>query len=81
MKEVAAGTADAMVYDAPVLQYLAKHELGGAVEVLGNVFERQDYGFALPDGSPLREDVNRALLAALASDAWRDLVERYLGKT
>ena len=77
---VADGELDAMVYDAPTLQYLAKHELGGAVAVLPNVFERQDYGFALPDGSPLRESINRALLQELGSDRWRELIERYLGK-
>jgi ABC-type amino acid transport substrate-binding protein len=80
MRAVAGNEADAMVYDAPVLQYLAKHELGGAVVVLDNVFERQDYGFAMPDGSALREELNRALLKELGGDAWHDLVERYLGK-
>jgi polar amino acid transport system substrate-binding protein len=79
LRLVAADQADAMVYDAPPLKYLAKHELGGAVIVLPQVFERQDYGFALPDGSPLREDLNRALLTELGSSAWQDLVEHYLG--
>jgi ABC-type amino acid transport substrate-binding protein len=79
LKAVAAGQADAMVYDAPVLRFLAKTELGGAVDVLPAVFERQDYGFALPDGSPWREKINRALLTELASDSWRELVTRYLG--
>ena len=48
--------------------------------MLPNVFERQDYGFAIPDGSPLRERINRALLKELASDRWTELLERYLGK-
>jgi ABC-type amino acid transport substrate-binding protein len=30
------------------------------------VFDHQDYAFALPDGSPLREEINRALLKELA---------------
>jgi len=77
---VAASDVDAMVYDAPILQYIAKHDLGGAVMVLPNVFDHQDYAFALPDGSALREQVNRVLLKELASDRWHDLVERYLGK-
>ncbi len=80
LKAVAAGTTDARVSDAPILQYLAKHELGGAVVVLPKVFERQDYGFALPDGSLLRAQINRALLGELAKDSWTDLLERYLGK-
>ncbi len=81
MKAVADHQTDAMVYDAPILQYIAKHDLGGAVIVLPNVFEHQDYGLALPDGSPLRERINRALLTELAKDSWQELLERYLGKT
>ncbi len=77
---VAAGDLDAMVYDAPIMRYLAQHDLGGAVAVLPNVFEHQDYGFAIPDGSPLREELNRALLKELASDGWGQLLEKYLGK-
>ena len=79
---VAGGELEAMVYDAPILQYLANRELGGQVAVLPNVFERLDYGFALPDSSPYREEIeiNRALLRALASDQWHELLERYLGK-
>src|SRR4051812_6271748 len=74
---VASGKVDAMVYDAPMLRYVAKHELGGAVSVLPNVFDHQDYGFALPDGSPLREPINRALLKELASERWQELLARY----
>jgi polar amino acid transport system substrate-binding protein len=80
LRVVATGGVDAMVYDAPILQYLAKHELGGAVRVLPQVFDRQDYGIALPDGSALREPLNRALLDALAGDRWQALLERYLGQ-
>ena len=47
--------------------------------MLPNVFEHQDYGFALPDGSPLREPINRALLKELASDSWNQLLAKYLG--
>jgi polar amino acid transport system substrate-binding protein len=79
LRAVAAGV-DAVVYDAPILQYLAKHELGGTVRVLPQVFDRQDYGIALPDGSALREPLNRALLDALAGDRWQALLERYLGQ-
>ena len=80
LRLVASGEVDAMVYDAPLMQYLATHELGGAVTVLPNVFEHQDYGFAVPDGSPLREHINRVLLKELASDRWSELLEHYLGK-
>ena len=76
---VLADQVDAMVYDAPLLQYTSKHDLGDQLMVLPNVFDHQDYGFAVPDGSSLREPLNRVLLKELGSENWRALVERYLG--
>lgn len=79
LRRVAAGEVDAMLYDAPLLRYSAKHLGGDAVVVLPITFRRQDYGFALPSGSPLRERINRALLAELPRDRFRALLEHYLG--
>ena len=79
MKAVAAGQVDAMVYDAPILKYLAKNEVSSNVMVLPITFDRQDYGLALPDQSPLREPLNRALLSELGKDTWKELLDRYLG--
>lgn len=74
------GRVDAMVYDAPLLRYLVRTRFAGSVMILPATFERQDYGFALPSGSPLREPVNRALLRVIRSEAWARNVERYLGE-
>jgi ABC-type amino acid transport substrate-binding protein len=52
---------DAVVYDSPViLEYAKKYP--DKVEVVGYLFDKQYYGFALQEGSPLRQDVNKALL-------------------
>jgi polar amino acid transport system substrate-binding protein len=69
-----------MVYDAPLLRFLANNELRGAVEVPPMTFERQDYGMALPTRSTLREAINRVLLQNITQPAWQDLLYRYLGK-
>ncbi len=37
------------------------------------------YGFALRAGSPLREQLNVALLEATAGDAWAQTLRSYLG--
>lgn len=79
MKQVAAGELDAIVYDAPILQYTAKQALGDSIAVLPTTFRRQDYGFALPENSPLRERINRALLAELQRGRFHALLEHYLG--
>lgn len=73
------GAVDAMVHDAPILRYLVQHGSHGSVRVLPPVFEPQEYGIALADGSPLREAVNRALLHRIDSPKWRELLREYLG--
>jgi polar amino acid transport system substrate-binding protein len=62
-----AETVDAVVYDAPNLLYYANTDGKGKVEVVGKLFTSQDYAMALPQGSPLREKINRAVLALLES--------------
>ncbi|HZD88933.1 MAG TPA: transporter substrate-binding domain-containing protein [Pseudolabrys sp.] len=76
---LAAGQIDAFVYDKPLLQYLINNESEGRVSLLPGRFGRQDYGIALPQGSPLREPMNQALLRIIQSSAWNDIVFRYLG--
>ena len=56
------GTIDAVVYDSPVLLYYSNHEGAGRTHVVGTVFQRQQYGFALQEGSELREDINLSLI-------------------
>jgi ABC-type amino acid transport substrate-binding protein len=79
LRAVAAGQIDAMVYDQPILEYLARRELPGQLVVLAKPFERQDYGFAMPLENTLRTPLNRALLAELQKDAWTELLQKYLG--
>jgi ABC-type amino acid transport substrate-binding protein len=74
------GEAEAAVHDAPLLLYLARTTAEGRLTVLPRQFERQDYAFALPPGSPLRESINRALLETTASREWTDILRRHLGR-
>lgn len=69
---------DAMVYDAPLLRYVATTEMGGSVDILPNTFDRQDYCFALPTGSALREPINQILLRDTTKALWRDILFEYL---
>jgi ABC-type amino acid transport substrate-binding protein len=78
LKAVSEGQLDAMVYDAPLLRYIATTQMEGAVDVLPNTFTRQDYCIALPTGSPLREPINRMLLDDKIRALWRDILFEYL---
>jgi ABC-type amino acid transport substrate-binding protein len=81
LAELAAGEADAVFYDQPILRYLVREGHGGALAVLPNVFAKQDYGIALPSGSPLREPLNRVILAVTQEPEWRRMLESYLGRS
>lgn len=70
---------DAFVHDRPLLQYVAFQTYPGKVRILQDPIDKQDYGIALPTGSPLREPLNRALLARIHARPWRDTIARYLG--
>lgn len=63
---VARGEIDALVYDEPVLADLVAERYGEQVVLLPQTFQRQDYAFAVPTGSTLREPINRILARRVA---------------
>jgi ABC-type amino acid transport substrate-binding protein len=74
------GEVEAVVYDAPNLLYYAKNEGKGKVRVVGKIFDPQDYGLALAQGSSLREKVNRAILALAEAGELASIRVKWLGK-
>jgi polar amino acid transport system substrate-binding protein len=62
IKDLEEGRADAVVFDAPVLQYYAANEGNGRVKVVGQVFKRENYGLVFQQGSLLRKHINESLL-------------------
>jgi len=75
---VAAGEIDVFVADRPLLQYRLAERSTDDVTVLPHVFARQDYSFAVPEGSPLRSEINRVLLRYLETAEWDQLRRRWL---
>lgn len=78
MAALGRGQLDAVVYDAPILRSLTSQ--GGKIRVLPHILRREHYALALPQGSPLRVRLNKALLEVLESPAWTTLRSRYLGR-
>jgi len=70
---------DAFVFDESILKYMAKKEFAGEVAVLPVTFDNYYVGMAMPTDSPLREQIDRALLRIIAGDEWDKLVARYIG--
>jgi ABC-type proline/glycine betaine transport system substrate-binding protein len=79
--ELADGRADAIAFDAPVLQFHAAHEGDGEVRVVGPVFEQVRYGLAVQADSDLRERINVALLDLVESGAYDRLHDEWFGAT
>jgi polar amino acid transport system substrate-binding protein len=77
---LAEGQVDAVVYDAPILQYLIQQNFHGRLAVLPHTFVRQDYAIAVPQGSPLREKLNLVLEAETHLPHWQELIYTYLGE-
>jgi ABC-type amino acid transport substrate-binding protein len=75
-----AGEIEAIVYDSPVLLYHASHEGAGVVSVVGPVFQKQSYGFALPHESPLRERINNILLKLREDGTYQKLHFKWFGR-
>ena len=74
------GTAQAVVYDAPILRYEVAKSEDDELRMVGPVFERQNYAFALQQDSPLRERLNQALLQLGEEGAGASLREKYFGE-
>jgi polar amino acid transport system substrate-binding protein len=78
------GRLNAVVGDDAGLKYTIKEaQAEGRYEtllVLPFVFEKQNYGFALPDESPHLEMLNQALLSVRDTPEWNVEIVKYIGK-
>jgi len=79
LRAVQQGSADAVVYDAPVLLYYASHEGKGKVQVVGNIFRKESYGILFPSNSPYRKPVNEALLKIRENGTYDRLYGKWFG--
>lgn len=80
-KQIEGGSVDAMVFDAPVLQHHIEVADNDRLMLVGNVFQREDYGIALPTGSPHRKAINTTLLEMQDDGSYERIREHYFGKT
>jgi polar amino acid transport system substrate-binding protein len=71
---------EAVVFDAPVLVYYSLNDGVEWAEVTGELFDKQSYGFALPNGSELRKDVNLAILTIQENGSYDQLYKKWFGE-
>jgi ABC-type amino acid transport substrate-binding protein len=76
---LAADELDAFVHDQPILVHGVNTEHAGELAVLPVQFSLTSYAIAMPPGSELTEDVNRAILEITRDANWQVTLRRYLG--
>jgi polar amino acid transport system substrate-binding protein len=69
--------AEAIVYDAPVLQYYAATSGNPSLQVVGSPFNAEYYGIALPTNSPHKEQLNKALLEIIENGTFKELINKW----
>jgi polar amino acid transport system substrate-binding protein len=71
------GEANAIVFDSPVLLYYAAHAGKGKVQVVGEIFQKENYGIVFATNSPLRKPINNALLTLQEKGVYQDLHDKW----
>ncbi len=79
LQAIADGEIDAFVFNEIVLKYLSRTNYPGRIHVLPEIFDHYYVGMAMPQGSALREPLNRSLLKNIDTNAFLRLKERYIG--
>ncbi|MBJ6136972.1 transporter substrate-binding domain-containing protein [Marinobacter litoralis] len=70
---------DAVFYDAPNVGYFASTKGKGKVEVVGPLYEGQQYGIALKKGSKWVGPVNEALAEIKEDGTYKTIYEKWFG--
>jgi len=75
-----AGELDAVVGENQQLQFLLNQPERSGLKLVGPIFEAFDYGLGLPNGSPLREPLNTAILRMREDGTLERIREQWLGR-
>jgi len=77
LDKLRSGEVQAIVFEAPTLQYLAATKGGSALQVVGPIFQPQKYAIATAIGSSLRKQINEALLTMYQDGTYEDIHAKY----
>ena len=74
------GRSDAVVNSEGTLRYLVATRCADKIRVPRILLASAYMGIALPEHSPLKRPIDRALIKITGSLGWRSVEERYFGK-
>lgn len=80
LKAVQENRIDAFVHDRPLLTWLVLRDHPNRLRMVDTSFDDQNYTVALPKGSPLRSDLDLALLDQIESEWWQQTLFQDIGK-
>lgn len=73
------GDLDAVIFDKPILAYYVTNKGAKTAQLVNRVFKPENYGIALPTGSPLREPLNQSLLRLREDGTYDRLRSKWFG--
>jgi polar amino acid transport system substrate-binding protein len=74
------GKSDAVVNSVGALEYIISTEFYGVIAMPGGLLAPAYMAFALPPGSPLKKQLDRALIRITSSPSWRSVEDSYFSR-
>ena len=74
------GMVEAVVGETETLSFVVGEVGPGRIRIVGPLFDEFDFGIALPNGSPIRESLNHAILRMREEGEINRIKERWIGK-
>ena len=77
---VEGGGSDAVLYDAPNVEYYIQTTGGDSLKIVGELLEAQDYGIAVSQGNEeLLAAMNEALADMIEDGTYAEIFEKWFG--
>lgn len=80
LKALKAGETDAVIGDAPIVQYYAAHDGAGTMTLAGDIFAPDKIAIALAQDSKYYEQINRALLTIKEDGTYAEIYKKWFGE-
>jgi ABC-type amino acid transport substrate-binding protein len=74
------GQVEAIVFDAPTLQYWAARRGKGVLQVVGPIFRPEKLGIAMKQGSSLRKQIDEALLTLYENGTYEEVYDKWFAQ-
>ncbi|STB68495.1 glutamine ABC transporter periplasmic protein [Citrobacter freundii] len=79
IKPLQTGTVTAVIGDAPVLEYYVKQHPYSNLQVVGDMFHHDKFGFAFPQGSSFNREISLGIIHLAEKGTLSEIKKNYLG--